>query len=631
MSKQFVLIGAILCLGNLANAQPYTSVGGRFQVDEVKGCAPFSITLTNLLAGNCDASNPCSMDYEGNNQQSSNLFNYVYNNPGIYRLKVLYQGQGADEITITVVENIEPDFEIYSCANADVTIKVLEKSYQQLVIDFTNDGVPEIIIPSGNNALASHDYATVGSKTISVRGRNLSSADNCDSKVQSFDALAALPAPSISSLSILNEASIRLDFTTQIHIQYRLEIAVNNSSNFQLLKTFYDESTTNIPGLKTDVNYYCFRLGAYDVCNNNSTYSNIICSSDLELAIESGVNRLNWSTGSVGIQSTEIERNNDTYVIIPGAPNSFNDIDIECKENYCYRIVNRYARGATSRSLQYCGESFRINNPVPIQNTSAVVSNQGVNLEWIQDPASNPSSYQVFRSSDGENFGLIAGSPNITFTDANYTTENNFSYRIDYTDECDNDAPEGLIIDPIKLKGTINNNVVTLEWNEYAGWLNGVNSYIIDKFNQQNNLIQSINVGINRSFVDEEPDPNNQLVRYRIRAVANQSGIKPSISNELTFVKDSRIFSPTAFSPNGDKLNDTFHVSGQFIVKMELSIFNRWGVLIFNTDSKDETWDGTINGKPAAEDAYVWHVQVTDLAGRSYKESGTVALLRRNK
>ncbi len=631
MSKQFFLIGAILCLGNLANAQPYISVGGRFQVDEVKACAPFTITLTNLLTGNCDAANPCSMDYEGNNQQSLNLFNFEYKEPGVYTLKVLYQGQGSDEITITIVENIEPDFEIYSCANADVTIRVLEKSYQQLVIDFTNDGVPEIIIPSGNNALANHDYATTGLKTIAVRGRNLNSADNCDSKVQSFEALAALPTPSINSLSTVDETSIRLDFMAPIHIQYRLEIAVNNSSNFQLVNTIYDESTFVVAGLKTDENYYCFRLGAYDVCNNNSTYSTTICSTDLELSVESGVNRLNWSTGSIGIQSTEIERNNDTYVVIPGAPAAFNDVDIECKENYCYRIINRYAGGATSRSLQSCGESFLINIPVPIQNTSAVVSNQGVNLEWIQDPASNPPSYQVFRSGDGVNFGLIAGSPNTTFTDISYTTENNFTYRIDYTDECDNESPEGLIIDPLKLIGSISNNMVTLEWNEYRGWLNGVNSYVIDKFNQQNNLIQSINVGINRSFVDEEPDPDNQLVRYRIRAQANQTGIKPSLSNELTFVKDSRIFSPTAFSPNGDNLNDAFKVSGQFIDKMELSIFNRWGVLVFNTRKKDETWDGTFNGKPVAEDAYVWHVQVTDLTGRSFKESGTVALLRRGK
>ncbi|MEQ8425968.1 MAG: gliding motility-associated C-terminal domain-containing protein, partial [Cyclobacteriaceae bacterium] len=99
----------------------------------------------------------------------------------------------------------------------------------------------------------------------------------------------------------------------------------------------------------------------------------------------------------------------------------------------------------------------------------------------------------------------------------------------------------------------------------------------------------------------------------------------------VDFIKDSKIFFPTAFSPNGDKLNDQFFVSGQFIVKMELSIFNRWGELIFVTDKKDETWDGTFNGKPAAEDAYVWSAQVTDLAGRTYKETGTVALLRRKK
>ncbi|HNP96070.1 MAG TPA: hypothetical protein PKJ63_10590, partial [Cyclobacteriaceae bacterium] len=304
MGKRIALVcGALLWVGAVY-AQPYVSMKGRFQVDEIKGCAPFTITLTNILAGNCTAGNPCNMDYENNGQQVTNVFIYTYTNPGTYKLKVLYQGQGDDEITITVVQNIEPAFEIYSCANSDVTIKVLEKSYQQLVIDFTNDGVPEIVIPSGNNATAFHDYATPGNKTITVRGRNLNSADNCDSKVETFNALPTLPAPSYNSLDVLDAARIELDFNTQQHIQYRQEIAVNQSSNFQLLNTLYEQNTVTIPNLTPEQNFYCFRLGAFDVCNNNSTYAPIICSIDLNLNFQSGVNNINWSTSGVGVSST---------------------------------------------------------------------------------------------------------------------------------------------------------------------------------------------------------------------------------------------------------------------------------------------------------------------------------------
>lgn len=609
-------------------SQPYTSTLGRFQVDQIKGCAPLTITLTNLLAGNCNGANPCSMDYEGNGQQTLNLFTFQYATPGVYNLQVLYQGQGADNITITVTENIQPDFEIYSCANSDVTISVLEKSYQQLVIDF-NDGDPEVFIPSGNNATAYNDYATPGNKTIAVRGLNLNAADNCDSKVQTFNALPSLPAPTINKLTTLNKAQLQLDFGTQPHIQYRLEIAVNSSGPFQQLATLYEPTSYTTSNLNAELNYYCFRLGAYDVCNGISTYSNVVCSPKFNLNIQSGVNQLTWTTANTGIVSTEVERDGATHTVIPGAPTSFNDIDIECKTDYCYRVINRYAGGVRSESLEFCGTSFKIETPPAITNASSVVTSEGLNIEWIQDTGSSPSQYDILISNDGENFTNLGTSATTKFLYKGYLPGSDFFYRINYTDDCDNKSPEGIIIKPIHMTGTMDNNIVTLNWTAYEGWTNGVSEYIVEKYDLQGTLYRSINAGISTTFIDDEVDPNHQFVTYRIRAIANESGIPASASNSLNFIKDSKIFFPTAFSPNGDQLNDHFFVSGQFIVKMELSIFNRWGELMFTTDKKGQTWDGTFNGKPVAEDAYIWSAQVTDLAGRTYKESGTVALLRR--
>ena len=82
-------IAGALLWASVAQAQPYTSALGRFQVDQIKGCAPFTITLTNLLAGNCNGANPCSMDFEGNGQQTPNTFTYQYTVPGTYPLQVL--------------------------------------------------------------------------------------------------------------------------------------------------------------------------------------------------------------------------------------------------------------------------------------------------------------------------------------------------------------------------------------------------------------------------------------------------------------------------------------------------------------------------------------------------------------
>ncbi|HRW98640.1 MAG TPA: T9SS type B sorting domain-containing protein, partial [Cyclobacteriaceae bacterium] len=631
--KRIALVcGALLWVGAVY-AQPYPGEDGYFLVNEIKGCDPFEITLTNSRPDLCAPDKPCFIYLDGQPQEQlvSTITSYTVTSPGTHVLGILYSGGILKTIQLTVVENIESAFEIYSCANSDVTIKVLEKSYQQLVIDFTNDGVPEIVIPSGNNATAFHDYATPGNKTITVRGRNLNSADNCDSKVETFNALPTLPAPSYNSLDVLDAARIELDFNTQQHIQYRQEIAVNQSSNFQLLNTLYEQNTVTVPNLTPEQNFYCFRLGAFDVCNNNSTYAPIICSVDLNLNFQSGVNNINWSTSGVGVSSTTIERNAIELTTFNDSRTNFPDaINFECKKEYCYQIIRHYSGGATSRSLQYCDISFQINNPPAIVNTSAVVSDQGVRLEWVE-PGATPPSYSVLRSFGQLPFSAIGSSPTNTFLDVNYTTADQYSYRIDYTDECDNDSPEGGIVIPIRLEGTIDDNVVTIIWSEYEGWQSGINNYVIEKLDQSGDIFETLDAGIDKSFIDDVPDPDHQLVRYRIRANAAQSGLAPSRSNVITFIKDSNLFSPTAFTPNGDKLNDTFMVSGQFIVKIEVTIFNRWGELMFSTDKKNEPWDGTFNGKPAAEDAYIWSAQVTDLAGRSYKATGSVALLRKKK
>lgn len=629
MSKKLILIAGTLLLAGAVLAQPYTSPNGFFQVDQIKGCAPFTITITSL-SSSCTPVSPCNVTYgNGDTDQIISTTSYTYTTPGVFELAVLAQGPGNDKMTITVVDNIEPDFEIYTCANSDVTIKVLEKAYQQLVIDFTNDGIPESIIPSGNNAIAYHDYAAPGNQTITVRGRNLNSADNCDSKVKTFDALAVLPAPIINTLTILDKSKIKLDFTLQANIQYRLEIAVNSAGPFQILQTLYDTSTFTVSNLKTDEDYYCFRLSAFDACTGaNGASAPIVCSQKFTLNIQSGVNQLDWVTANTGIQSFDIERNQAQYLNIGPTATGFPDSNIDCKTNYCYQLITRYPNGAKSISLEQCGVSFKIDSPSPIIDASAMVNDQGVNLEWIQDPASNPPGYTVLRSVDKQNFASIATPSTTQFQDKNYTVENNFSYRIDYTDECDNKSPAGIIINPIKLTGSIDNNVITLNWNEYEGWTNGVSQYILDKFDKQGKLIQSLNLDAALTYIDDKDNPNQQFITYRIRAIPNQSGLSISNSNSLDFTKDSNIFSPTAFTPNGDQLNDRFFVSGQFIVKMEWYIFNRWGELIFVSKSKDDTWDGTFNGKPVAEDAYVWSAEVTDFAGRTFKESGSVLLFR---
>lgn len=60
------------------------------------------------------------------------------------------------------------------------------------------------------------------------------------------------------------------------------------------------------------------------------------------------------------------------------------------------------------------------------------------------------------------------------------------------------------------------------------------------------------------------------------------------------------------FTPNGDDVNDTFIFKTENIVKLNVSILNRWGQLVFQSDSPDFFWDGKINGLSAEEGVYFY-------------------------
>ena len=626
-----LLLGTFLIFPLLLQAQ-YVSQGGRFQVDERKGCAPLTVTIldTNLSTTNeCTPGQPCDMNWgDGTTQQNS--FVHTYTQPGTYTLSILYQSIGADQIQIVVTDNTPPAFEIVSCSGNEVQVRVTDTNYDGYIINF-NDGSPETLVPKGVSAIANHTYATSGNKTISVRGKDVNADDNCGSNTQPFTALAALPAPFIDELRVISADRIDLNFTSAPNIQYRLEIATNSNATFQLAQTVVNTSSVSIANLRPDDNYYCFRLGAFDPCNNTTNYSNIICSANFDATPQNNQNQLNWITNTTGITNYIVER--DGSLLTTTGSTSHIDNLVVCKTDYCYQLIANYANGSQSISLEKCVTAFSSDIPSSINNATAIIAQSGVDITWQQDPAFQTNNYRVLRKPEGENFGLIGQTANTQFIDNEYMTESGFCYQINYTDVCDNTAPAGVEICPIRLAGNLTaENFSSLTWSAYSGWAAGVDEYRIEKYDEQGGLIQSLTVnGTETNFVDTDIDPFNQVNRYIIKAVANEAGLGEAVSNEIILIKEPKLFYPTAFTPDGQGPvdNETFVVFGQYIASFEMRIFNRWGELLFVTTDRDNGWDGTFRGKEQPEGTYVFTADLIDLAGRSFNRTGSVVLLRK--
>ncbi len=86
------------------------------------------------------------------------------------------------------------------------------------------------------------------------------------------------------------------------------------------------------------------------------------------------------------------------------------------------------------------------------------------------------------------------------------------------------------------------------------------------------------------------------------------------------------IYIPTVFSPNGDGLNETWKIPAlAAFPTFELSVFNRYGQLVFENKNTNQPWDGTYKGQPAATGAYVYVIDLKQFPGIL---KGTVMIVR---
>jgi large repetitive protein len=104
--------------------------------------------------------------------------------------------------------------------------------------------------------------------------------------------------------------------------------------------------------------------------------------------------------------------------------------------------------------------------------------------------------------------------------------------------------------------------------------------------------------------------PGNYLVMYE---VLTEEGCEAKRFDTVYVYEDFMLYIPSAFSPNGDGLNDEFIpiCAGFDDEEFSFQVFNRWGELLFSTKYQEKGWDGS-NAYPGV---YTWL-----LTGRSKKD-----------
>ncbi len=87
------------------------------------------------------------------------------------------------------------------------------------------------------------------------------------------------------------------------------------------------------------------------------------------------------------------------------------------------------------------------------------------------------------------------------------------------------------------------------------------------------------------------------------------------------------VYIPSAFTPNGDGLNDTWAI-GNLPEENELVIFNRWGELIYRKVNYQNEWDGTNrDGSKLPLGVYIYQLTYTHNNGKTITDQGWVSVL----
>jgi gliding motility-associated-like protein len=106
--------------------------------------------------------------------------------------------------------------------------------------------------------------------------------------------------------------------------------------------------------------------------------------------------------------------------------------------------------------------------------------------------------------------------------------------------------------------------------------------------------------------------------------VRNEAGCADSTTKYVCFEDSVYVIVPTAFSPNGDGVNDEFGIFGSGLNEIDLRIYNRWGEMVFQTNDLMFSWDGTYKGKPVTNGVYVYQVRFKGRKSTRKQAAGTI-------
>lgn len=116
--------------------------------------------------------------------------------------------------------------------------------------------------------------------------------------------------------------------------------------------------------------------------------------------------------------------------------------------------------------------------------------------------------------------------------------------------------------------------------------------------------------------------------------LTDENGCKVNAIINIFVNKETDLYIPNVFSPNGDQLNDLFELfSTDKNLKLKTyQIFDRWGELIYSQKEQNlstyRPWDGVFKNRSMNPGVFVYHIAVAFSDGSSRSYTGDLTLIK---
>lgn len=118
----------------------------------------------------------------------------------------------------------------------------------------------------------------------------------------------------------------------------------------------------------------------------------------------------------------------------------------------------------------------------------------------------------------------------------------------------------------------------------------------------------------------------SQTTTYTIQSDLNGCITEQSVI--VTVEVNHTVYIPNIFSPNGDLDNDILFVRAKDVESLDFIVFDRWGEVVFESNSTLDGWDGNFRGQKMNAGVYVYVANVTFIDGFETQLKGDITLIR---